>query len=115
MARSLAAVCRLGPDVVALQQVTPYTAELWRPALIRAGWCSVVFSSIAHSSFSPTGPRRYGLVLPSRLPLVAHDPERVSGPMAGAGAVRHDPSAERARRDHDDARAAWLQQRVGQD
>jgi hypothetical protein len=44
---------------------------------VREGWCSFAFSfDLAPSSFSPTGPRRYGLVLASRLPLVTHDPER---------------------------------------
>ena len=77
----LAAVCRLDPDVVALQEVTAYTAELWRQALVSEGWCSFVFSfDLAPSSFSPTGPRRYGLVLASRLPLVTHDPERFPVP-----------------------------------
>ncbi len=80
-ADQLAAVCRLDPDVVALQEVTAYTAELWRQALVRHGWRSFVFSfDLAPSSFSPTGPRRYGLVLAARLPLVVHDPQRFPVP-----------------------------------
>lgn len=72
-----AAVSRLDPDVVALQEVTAYTAELWRQALVSEGWCSFVFSfDVAPGSFSPTGPRRYSLVLASRLPLVTHDREQ---------------------------------------
>jgi exonuclease III len=77
----LAAVCRRDPDVVALQEVTPYTAELWRHALVTEGWCSFVLSfDLAPSSFSPSGPRRYGLALASRLSIVAHDPERFPVP-----------------------------------
>ena len=75
----LAAVRRLDPDVVALRGVTSYTSELWREA--REGWCSFAFSfDLATSSFSPTGPRRYGLVLASRLALVTHHPERFPVP-----------------------------------
>jgi hypothetical protein len=76
----LAAVRRLDPDV-APQEVTSYTPELWREAFVREGWCSFVFSfELAPSSFSPTGPRRYGLVLTSRLPLLTHDPQRFPVP-----------------------------------
>ena len=72
----MAAVRRRDPDVVALQEVTSYTAELWREALVRDGWRSFVFSfDLAPRSFSPVGPRRYGLALASRFPLVTHDPE----------------------------------------
>ena len=77
----LAAIRRLDPDVVALQEVTASTAGRWRQALASEGWCSFVFSfDLAPSSFAPTGPRRYGLVLASRLPLVVHDPERFAVP-----------------------------------
>lgn len=77
----MGAVCRLDPDVVALQEVTAYTAEPRREALVSEGWCSFVISfDLAPSSFSPTGPRRYGLVLASRLPLVTHHPGRFPVP-----------------------------------
>jgi hypothetical protein len=55
--------------------------ELWRKELVTEGWSSFVFSfDVAPSSCSPTGPRRYGLVLASSLALVAHEPERFPVP-----------------------------------
>ena len=76
-----AAVRRLDPDVVTLQEVTAHTAGLWREALIRSGWRSFIFSfDLAPQSFLPTGPRRYGLVLAPRFPLASHDPQRFPVP-----------------------------------
>ncbi len=72
---------RLDPDVVALQEVTSYTSELWREAFVREEWRAFVLQLRSSTEFvSPTGPRRYGLVLASRLALVTHDPDRFHAP-----------------------------------
>ena len=76
-----AAVRRIDPEVVALQEVTVRTAPVWREAFERDGWRSFVFSfDLAPKSFSPTGPRRYGLVLAARFPLIPRDPRRFHVP-----------------------------------
>jgi exonuclease III len=81
MQSQVAALEALSPDVIALQEVTPATVLPFQTALHRAGWAHIVDSfSLAPGDFNPIGPRRYGLLLASRYPLVPESPERFRVP-----------------------------------
>lgn len=65
-----ATVAALAPDVVALQELTLNSVLQWRDALIASGFVYLI-DSFAHSpSWQAIGPRKYGLLIASRLPLV---------------------------------------------
>lgn len=66
----VAALAEREPDIVALQEVTPTTVALLRDAFSVAGLSHAVDSlSLAPQSFTPAGPRRYGLLTASRYAL----------------------------------------------
>lgn len=76
-----AAVATARPDVVALQEVTRTTADLWRMALQAAGLTHVIFSfDLAPTEFVAAGPRRLGLMLASRWPMEPRSPKHFSVP-----------------------------------
>jgi endonuclease/exonuclease/phosphatase family metal-dependent hydrolase len=77
----LAAVIDAGPDLVALQEVTTTTAELWRAGLSDYGLINEVFSfDLPESTDETKDPRRLGLLIASRWPLQALSPSRFGVP-----------------------------------
>ena len=92
--RQVAAVADREPDVLALQELTANSIAAWRLALVHAGARNVADSFSHAPPWQATGPRRYGLLIASRFPLVhlplRHEipwPERV----LSIEIVRRDP------------------------
>lgn len=103
LAEQAAALAERVPDVVALQEVSPRSAPLWREALAAAGLPHVAVSlDGADPAREPAGPRRAGVLLAARAPLAVR-PGRLPVPWpesalsAGSGGIElhcaHVPNA----------------------
>lgn len=64
------AICGRSPDIVALQEVTAGTVGQLRSTLPEHGLANVIDSFADSPSLTAIGPRRYGVLLASRFPLV---------------------------------------------
>ena len=68
--RQAAAVAAREPDIVALQELTINSVPGWRAVLTDFGMTHVI-DSFAHAPlWQAAGPRRYGLLIGSRFPLL---------------------------------------------
>ena len=68
--RQAAAIADRQPDIIALQELTPNSIGAWRLALADAG-ARHLMDSFSHAPlWRAVGPRRYGLLIASRFPLV---------------------------------------------
>lgn len=71
----LQAILQREPNIIALQEVTARTAQLWRKGLAENGFGHVVTSfDLAMDSSVLTGARRYGLLVASHWPFEALSP-----------------------------------------
>jgi exonuclease III len=71
--RQIDAISSRSPDIVALQEVTRTSVLLFRPALLAAGFAAVLDSFANSTSWEIRGPRRYGLLIASRLPMTPRE------------------------------------------
>jgi exonuclease III len=67
----IAAIASRAADIVALQEITRASAELFRNALSNCGFAHVVDSFTVSTPWIAAGPRRYGLLIASKHPLTA--------------------------------------------
>ena len=74
--RQAAAVAGRAPDIVALQELTANSIGAWRMALADAGARNLVDSFSHAPPWRAVGPRRYGLLIASRFPLVYRTSEQ---------------------------------------
>lgn len=68
--RQATAVAAREPDFIALQELTGNSVPSWRAALTDSGLVHVIDSFDHAPSWSADGPRRYGLLIGSRFPLL---------------------------------------------
>ena len=68
--RQAAAVADREPDILALQELTSNSVPGWRTALTDSGLTHVIDSFANAPSWQAAGPRRYGLLIGSRFPLL---------------------------------------------
>lgn len=69
--RQAHAVQSLAPDIVALQEITARTLDIWRTTLRSAGFDHVTSSfELASTPMQLIGPRKYGQLVASRFPTL---------------------------------------------
>lgn len=77
----LDAIIARSPDVMGLQEISSRTLPLWVEGFHKSGYRHIVSSfDLAEDLSLLTGPRRYGLLIASRYPLISIDPQIVNIP-----------------------------------
>jgi exonuclease III len=69
-----AAIASRTPDIIALQELTLTSTILWRTSLAEIDLRHVTDSFAASPLWDAVGPRRYGLLIASRFPLISLGP-----------------------------------------
>lgn len=95
--RQLEAVLARQPDLLALQEITKKTGDMWREGLSQAGYHEIILS-LEHSSEPEklVGPRRYGILVASRWPVTLLDQSELEIPWKERllSVVVHHPEGE---------------------